>query len=80
MSFWDNRISLTADYYYKKTKDLLLNATLAPSMGFLSAYRNVGSVSNSGLELTIDTKIYKRKSSHGLPASIYHSIATKSCH
>lgn len=61
MSFWDNRISLTADYYYKKTKDLLLNATLAPSMGFLSAYRNVGSVSNSGLELTIDTKNIQTK-------------------
>ena len=61
MSFWDNRISLTADYYYKKTKDLLLNATLAPSMGFLCAYRNVGSVSNSGLELTIDTKNIQTK-------------------
>lgn len=61
MSFFDNRISLTADYYYKKTKDLLLNATLAPSMGFLSAYRNVGSVSNSGIELTIDTKNIQTK-------------------
>ncbi|WP_291592057.1 SusC/RagA family TonB-linked outer membrane protein [Bacteroides sp.] len=61
MSFLDNRISLTADYYYKKTKDLLLNATMAPSMGFLSAYRNVGSVSNSGLEFTIDTKNIQTK-------------------
>lgn len=52
---------MTADYYYKKTKDLLLNATLAPSMGFLSAYRNVGSVSNSGIELTIDTKNIQTK-------------------
>lgn len=61
MSFLDNRIAFTADYYYKKTKDLLLNATMAPSMGFLSAYRNVGSVSNSGLELTIDTKNIQTK-------------------
>lgn len=61
MSFLDSRISLTADYYYKKTKDLLLNATMAPSMGFLSAYRNVGSVSNSGLEFTIDTKNIQTK-------------------
>lgn len=55
LGFLDDRINFTADYYYKHTKDLLLNATLAPSMGFLSAYKNVGSVSNSGLELTLNT-------------------------
>lgn len=56
LGFLDDRISATVDYYYKRTKDLLLNATLAPSMGFLQAYKNVGSVSNSGLEITIDTR------------------------
>ncbi len=55
LAFLDDRINFTADWYYKKTKDLLLNATLAPSMGFLNAYRNIGSVSNSGLELTLNT-------------------------
>lgn len=55
LGFLNNRISFTADYYYKHTRDLLLNATLAPSQGFLAAYKNVGSVSNSGLELTLNT-------------------------
>ncbi len=55
LSFLNERINFTADYYYKHTKDLLLRATLAPSMGFLSAYRNIGSVSNSGVELTLNT-------------------------
>lgn len=55
LGFLKNRITLTADYYYKKTHDLLLNATLAPSMGFLNAFKNVGKVSNSGIELTINT-------------------------
>lgn len=55
LSFLNDRIQFTADWYYKHTKDLLLNATLAPSMGFLSAYKNVGSVSNSGVELTLNT-------------------------
>ncbi|MDE5989553.1 MAG: TonB-dependent receptor [Duncaniella sp.] len=55
LSFLSERINFTADYYYKRTKDLLLKATLAPSMGFLSAYKNVGSVSNSGIELTLNT-------------------------
>lgn len=61
LGLFKNRISLTADYYYKETKDLLLNATLAPSMGFLSAYKNIGKVSNSGLEFTIDTKNIETK-------------------
>ena len=56
LAFLNERIALTVDWYHKRTKDLLLNATLAPSTGFLNAYKNVGSVSNSGLEITIDTK------------------------
>lgn len=56
LAFFGERISATIDWYYKRTRDLLLNATLAPSTGFLSAYKNVGSVSNSGLEISIDTK------------------------
>ncbi len=55
LGFLNDRINFTADWYYKRTNDLLLNATMAPSMGFLSAYRNIGSVSNSGLELTLNT-------------------------
>jgi TonB-linked SusC/RagA family outer membrane protein len=55
LSFFKKRIALTADYYHKKTHDLLLNATLAPSMGFLSAFKNVGKVSNSGIEFTVNT-------------------------
>lgn len=61
LSFLNDRISLTTDYYYKETKDLLLNATMAPSMGFLKAYKNVGKVSNSGLEFTLDTKNIRTK-------------------
>lgn len=59
LSFLKDRITLTTDYYYKKTKDLLLRATLAPSMGFNYAYRNVGEVSNSGLEITLNTENVK---------------------
>lgn len=56
LSLFKERIMITADYYYKRTKDLLLNATLAPSMGFLRAYKNVGKVSNSGFEFTVNTQ------------------------
>lgn len=55
LGFLNDRIKFTADLYQKTTKDLLLRATLAPSMGFLNAYRNVGKVQNKGLELSLNT-------------------------
>ncbi|MFD2556462.1 SusC/RagA family TonB-linked outer membrane protein [Sphingobacterium tabacisoli] len=56
LSFLKNRITFTTDYYHKETEDLLLNATLAPSMGFLTGFKNIGQVSNSGLEFTLETQ------------------------
>ena len=53
--FLDNRITLEADYYYKRTDDLLLNQELPYQTGFDSILRNIGSVRNQGLELTLNT-------------------------
>ncbi|QEC44736.1 SusC/RagA family TonB-linked outer membrane protein [Pseudobacter ginsenosidimutans] len=61
LGFFNNRITLTTDYYYKETKDLLLNATLAPSQGFLTGYKNVGKVSNEGVEFTLNTRNIENK-------------------
>ena len=55
LSFFGDRINLTGDVYRKTTKDLLLNATLPTSSGYSTAYENVGSVQNQGLELTLST-------------------------
>ncbi|QEH44194.1 TonB-dependent receptor [Chitinophaga sp. XS-30] len=61
LGFLNDRITLTTDYYKKNTRDLLLQATLAPSSGYLSGYRNVGRVSNEGLEFTLNTVNIKRR-------------------
>jgi TonB-linked SusC/RagA family outer membrane protein len=50
-----DRISFTGDYYYKRTNDLLLNAQLPYNSGYAQAFKNIGSVSNTGLELTLNT-------------------------
>lgn len=55
IGFLNNRIALTVDYYYKKTSDLLLNASLASSTGYLNGFKNIGKVSNTGLEFTLNT-------------------------
>lgn len=56
MGFFKQRVMLSADIYKKTTKDLLLNTQLPPSSGFGSAIKNIGSVENKGLELTLTTK------------------------
>jgi TonB-linked SusC/RagA family outer membrane protein len=55
MGFWRNRLSLTADFYKKKTKDLLLEVKLPLTSGFGSAVKNVGSTENKGLELLVQS-------------------------
>ena len=54
MGFFDNRIKLTADWYLKTTRDLLLMATMPSSSGYTSAMRNIGSMRNQGFEFTLD--------------------------
>lgn len=55
LAFFNSRINFTADVYRKITKNLLLNATLPTSTGYSSAFENIGSVQNQGLELTLNT-------------------------
>lgn len=56
LGFLKDNITLTTELYRKKTKDLLLQADLPPSTGYPSAFKNIGSVQNEGLEFTLNTK------------------------
>ncbi len=51
ISLLNNRLQFTVDYYYKKTKDLLLNVEIPWTSGYASSLQNFGSVSNKGFEL-----------------------------
>ena len=56
VGFFNQRLTISADVYRKVTKDLLLQTQLAPSSGFGTATKNVGSVENKGLEFSITTR------------------------
>lgn len=56
VGFLNNRITLTADVYLKRTKDLLLNVTIPSTSGYSSAIKNLGKVQNKGLELSISSR------------------------
>ena len=50
------KINTTIDYYHKRTSDLLLYAEMSPSTGFDRVQQNIGEVTNTGLEFSIDSK------------------------
>ena len=54
MSLFNYRLNLTADYYHKRTSDLLSSRTLASQSGFSSVLQNVGEVENKGFEFLLD--------------------------
>ena len=56
LGFLQNRITLDASYYNKKTTDLLLDAPVPYTTGFTSIYRNIGSIRNQGLDLMLTTR------------------------
>jgi TonB-linked SusC/RagA family outer membrane protein len=49
------RISIEADYYYRKTTDMLLDAPVPRTSGYATIRKNVGSMQNQGIELGINT-------------------------
>jgi len=55
LTMFDNKVSLTADAYIKKTNDLLLNAPLPTATGFDNAIRNIGEIQNKGIEFALNT-------------------------
>jgi TonB-linked SusC/RagA family outer membrane protein len=53
MGFLNDRLTITADYYHKKTTDLLMPRELPTFTGLSSIIDNVGSMGNKGFELAI---------------------------
>lgn len=57
----NNRVRITADYYYKRTKDLLNKVQLPTSFGYETSLQNVGEISNRGVEIGIDATVIDNK-------------------
>ncbi|MFR4037177.1 MAG: TonB-dependent receptor domain-containing protein [Butyricimonas faecalis] len=52
--FFQNRLNFGASYYNNLTENLLLDYTLAPSVGFRTMTTNVGAVKNEGIDLQLN--------------------------
>ncbi|ABG57833.1 SusC/RagA family TonB-linked outer membrane protein [Cytophaga hutchinsonii] len=61
IAFFNNRIALTTDFYYKRTTDLLLPTQVPATTGFTTYLTNSGEISNKGIEIAIQTQNIKSK-------------------
>ena len=55
LGLFANRLSLTADFFIKDTKDLLLAQELAHVTGFSTQYQNIGKIRNKGMEFSLSS-------------------------
>lgn len=62
MGLFNDKVFAEIDVYSKQTNSLLFSLPLPGSSGQQSLNRNIGSIENRGLELTLYTKNYKTKS------------------
>ena len=61
LAFFRNRLNVTAEYYYMKTKDVLLAIGLPSTSGISSIMSNIGETENKGFEMSIDGTIIDNK-------------------
>jgi TonB-linked SusC/RagA family outer membrane protein len=55
MSFLNGRVALIGDVYEKRTSDLLVERPITSTSGFTEVWENVGNMTNSGVELQLNT-------------------------
>lgn len=61
LSLLNNRITLTADYYDKYTKDLLAQFQVPKEWGYSYTMKNIGEVRNRGVEVSISGDVLRTK-------------------
>ena len=52
----EDRVTMTFDYYYAITNDLLLNVNIPSAFGYTTALTNIGEVLNRGYEVALTTR------------------------
>lgn len=61
VTLWNNRVTVTADYFTKRTTDVLASVPLPPSIGFGSMLQNIGEIRNQGFEFNVSSDILTKE-------------------
>lgn len=69
-ALFNNKVTFTADYYNKESRDFLLFINTPSQTGFSNASRNVGSIRNSGIELSLGYRESENAFKYGVSANV----------
>ncbi len=72
LRFFDNLLTFSFTYYQNQINDLLYEINTAPSTGFLSEYKNIGSMENRGTEAEL---VYNFVRKQNLNLEIYGNFS-----
>lgn len=61
LSLFNNRLSLTADYFHIVNSNLLMRRTLSTISGYNATIENIGELTNKGIELAITGVVMDKK-------------------
>lgn len=61
LSVLKDRLHFVFDTYYKKTSDLLLSIPVEQTTGFSNQLKNIGNVTNRGVEFAVNANLIQRK-------------------
>lgn len=72
LSMFNNHLSFTFDYFYKKTKDMLVEVPISFAAGFRDVFPvlNAGSIQNKGMELMITYRNRYKKLDYSISANL----------
>lgn len=59
ITMFNNKITLSVDYYNNTSKDLLLNVPIASTYGYSTQLQNIGKTSNKGVEIQLNATVKK---------------------
>ncbi len=59
MGFFRNRLTVTAEYYNKETKDLIYNLPVSRAQGLATYTDNIGTLVNKGFEFAVKGDIFR---------------------
>ena len=56
LGLFNNSLNITADYFTRTSKDLLLNQSIRATSGYSYIYTNYGEIQNKGIEVSVNYK------------------------
>lgn len=72
LALFDNHLTLIFDYYYKKTKDMLVQVPISFAAGYMNNFPtlNAGSIENKGIEFALTYRNSFKKFDYSISANL----------